>query len=292
MLRDNPRPDRGGRAPAANARPEIPWKTGTSFGFRDAWALGLVGPYVLGVWIGNFDGTPNPAFVGRDAAGPLFFAIADALGSVRDTREVPPSPGLSLVRAEVCALSGAIPGAWCPSRKQAWFIPGRSPIAPCTVHREVAIESASGLRACPGETESVRHEVYEFWPSDLLALFRSAGIARRTPPAFAPRCGQDGLAAVAGERLRIESPQARVAYLLRDGRDDAIPLAAIADADARRIHWFVDDAYVGETKPGSTLFWRARPGHFVARAVDDLGRSETRHFEVAVVGDGRIPEAR
>jgi penicillin-binding protein 1C len=53
----------------------------------------------------------------------------------------------------------------------------------------VAIESDSGLRACPGETEAVRHEVYEFWPSDLLALFRSAGIARRTPPAFAPRCG-------------------------------------------------------------------------------------------------------
>jgi penicillin-binding protein 1C len=182
-----------------------------------------------------------------------------------------------------------MPGPYCPSRKRTWFIPGRSPIATCAIHREVTVEAATGLRACPGETRGVRREVHEFWPSDLLALFRAAGVARRTPPPHSPRCSGGGYAAIGGAPLRIESPEVRVAYLLRDGRTDAVPLSAVSDADARRVHWFVDDAYVGESRSGGTLFWQARPGRFVVRAVDELGRSETRTFEVGVVGDGRRP---
>src|SRR5262249_2681514 len=77
MLRQNPRPDdtlvtQPGRLP-------VYWKTGTSWGFRDAWTAGIVGPYVIVVWVGNFDGSGNPAFVGVETAAPLFFHIADAL---------------------------------------------------------------------------------------------------------------------------------------------------------------------------------------------------------------------
>ena len=78
MLRANPAPG-DEMTPRRRAGASVAWKTGTSFGFRDAWAVGVVGRYVLGVWVGNFDGTPNPAFVGREAAGPLFFGIVDAL---------------------------------------------------------------------------------------------------------------------------------------------------------------------------------------------------------------------
>ena len=70
MLRQNPRPD-----DAAIAQPgglPVYWKTGTSWGFRDAWTAGIVGPYIVVVWIGNFDGAGNPAFVGVEAAAPLF----------------------------------------------------------------------------------------------------------------------------------------------------------------------------------------------------------------------------
>lgn len=279
MLRTNPRPGQDVRASDTRARRGVPWKTGTSWGFRDAWALGLVGPYVVGVWIGNFDGTPNPSFVGREAAGPLFFGLADALRAASGAAEPPPPRDLALVRVEVCALSGAVPGAHCPSRKATWVVPGVSPIAPCAIHREVAIELATGLRACPGETRGVRRDVYEFWPSDLLGLFRSVGIARRTPPPFARDCG---VGRAGGEPLRIELPEARVAYQIRPGAQDPIPFTAASDADGRRVHWFVDDAYVGATPSSGTLFWTARPGRFVVRAIDDLGRTQTRMLRVDV----------
>jgi penicillin-binding protein 1C len=286
MLRANPRPGAVTRAGEPRGIHGVPWKTGTSWGFRDAWALGLVGPYVVGVWVGNFDGTPNPAFVGRHAAGPLLFRIADALRELPGAALESPPGELALVRTQVCALSGAVPRAACPSRKTTWAIPGVSPIAPCTIHREVEVEMASGLRACPGTARSVRRVVYEFWPSDLLTLFRSAGIARRTPPPFAAECRADGsvrLARGGGTPLRIESPQARVVYQLRSAGGDQIPLHAVSDADGRRIDWFVNDAWVGRVASGDTLLWRARPGRFTVRAVDDLGRAQTRRIEIAGV---------
>src|SRR5207244_5580669 len=86
MLRRNPRPDDDGTIPV-RARWPIAWKTGTSWGFRDAWSAGVVGPYVLIVWIGNFGGEGNPAFIGVDAAAPLFFRIADALNFARPNEE-------------------------------------------------------------------------------------------------------------------------------------------------------------------------------------------------------------
>lgn len=285
MLRENPRPGEELGGMHARRRTSVAWKTGTSFGFRDAWAVGVVGRWTLGVWAGNFDATPNPALVGRDAAGPLFFRVVDALRRVGERAE-PPIPPPGVVRTSVCALSGAPPGPHCPGRTETWAIAGRSPIATCSVHREVAIDVASGLRACPGETAHVRREVYEFWPSHLQALFRRVGIARRTPPPFAPGCG--GLPA-AGRPLRIDSPQARVTYALRDGEDDDIPFSAVADADGRRVSWFVDDAFVGQSDAGGTFFWRARPGRFVVRAVDAMGRSVAQPLSVELVSDGRLP---
>lgn len=285
MLRSNPRPGEEVGATHARRRSSVAWKTGTSFGFRDAWAVGVTGRFVLGVWAGNFDGTPNPALVGRETAGPLFFRIVDALAATGE-RTPPSSPPSGLVRTSVCALTGAAPGPHCPGRKDAWTIAGRSPIASCTVHREIAIDEATGLRACPGETRHVRHEVYEFWPSHLQALFRRVGIARRTPPPYAPGCaGSTG----AGRPLRIDSPQPRLTYALRDGEDDDIPFSAVADADGRQVSWFVDDAFVGQSAPGGTLFWRARPGRFTVRAVDAAGRSVTQPLAVELVSDGRVP---
>jgi penicillin-binding protein 1C len=281
MLRANPRP--GEEMTARRAK--VAWKTGTSFGFRDAWAVGVVGRLVLGVWVGNFDGTPNPAFVGREAAGPLFFGIVDALRAAGEPI-VPPRPPTGLVHRHVCAVSGAEPGPHCPGRKETWVIAGRSPIATCSVHREIAIDDATGLRACSDQREHVHREVYEFWPSHLQALFRRVGIARRTPPPYAPACVERS---VVGRPLRIDSPQARLVYAVRDGESDEIPFSAVADADGRRVSWFVDEAFVGQSEPGGTLFWRARPGRFVLRAVDELGRSGTQPLAVELVSDGRLP---
>jgi penicillin-binding protein 1C len=287
MLSANPNPLQGFRPEWIRDHLTVSWKTGTSFGFRDAWSVGIVGPYVLAVWIGNFDGEGNPAFIGREAAAPLFFEIIDSLKSQDPEISQLPDKGLadlSLTKVEVCAVSGGLPGPDCSQKASTWFIPGKSPIAKCDVHRRVSVNSRTGLRACFDNAPGSRSAVYEFWPSDLLAIFRKAGVPRRVPPPYEPGCRMEEMSSK-GAGPQITSPRDGVVYSLRAGtlKEERLPFTAVTDADTKTIHWFVSEEYLGCSDSGKTFFWIPKPGRFVVRAVDDHGRSSVREVVTKIV---------
>jgi penicillin-binding protein 1C len=278
MLRRNPRPDEDGTIPV-RARWPVAWKTGTSWGFRDAWSAGVVGPYVLVVWIGNFEGQGNPAFVGVDAAAPLFFRIADALNLARPDEAVPsltPPPGVT--RVAVCVESGDLPNAHCPHTIDTWYIPGKSPIRVSQLHRVVAIDPQTGLPGCVPYSAGTRFEVFEFWSSDMLKLFRQAGMPRRTPPPLPPCATEDPL-----DAPHIASPLRNVGYALRrSAPQEAIALEASAAGDVQHVFWFDGNALIG-VRPlaDGALPWRPTvSGMHLIRIVDDHGRSAERDVEV------------
>jgi penicillin-binding protein 1C len=281
MLEQNPRPQ-----DSDLPQHELPvaWKTGTSWGFRDAWSAGIFGHYVLVVWAGNFDGTSNPALVGAQAAAPLFFRIIDALHAAEpDIADISLRPPPGVVRVEVCAASGDLPNADCPQTATTWYIPGKSPIRLSDIHRRIWFDTRTGQQACPPyDPRFVRSEVFEFWPSDMLRLFAQAGMPRRQPPA-ANECRR-GIPG--GHAPAINSPRRFATYTLRAARvgSETIPLNATTDGDVRTLHWFIDDAYVGTTRPDATVTWTpGRSGAFLVRAVDDQGRADSRELRVAVV---------
>ncbi|MEH6421660.1 penicillin-binding protein 1C [Pseudomonas sp. CGJS7] len=283
MLRHNPRPDAGSQS-ASRPLP-VAWKTGTSWAFRDAWSAGIVGPYVLVVWLGNFDGSSNPALVGVEAAAPLFFDIVDGLNAARvDLADPVRQWPINIKRVEVCRASGDLPNAWCPQRGMTWFIPGKSPIRISTVHRAVALDKASGRPACGRfDPSRMRTEVFEFWPSDLAQVFAQAGIPRRRPPS-GHDCGgaQDWL----GSAPSITSPYRATRYTMRLSHPDQVSLnlAATVDADVSKLYWFVGNTFIGSADPGKALAWTPdRTGQFRLSVVDDRGRSDEREIEVAVV---------
>jgi penicillin-binding protein 1C len=282
MLRHNPRPDEDWSVPM-RARWPVAWKTGTSWGFRDAWSAGLVGPYVLVVWIGDFEGQGNPAFVGVDAAAPLFFRIADALNLARPAEsasEPPLPPGVSKVA--VCTASGDLPNVDCPQTVETWYIPGKSPIRVSRLHRVVALDAVSGRPVCPPYAAGTRFEVFEFWSSDMLRLFRQAGMPRRTPPPL-PACAANDLP----DTPRITSPLRNVSYALRrtarnDSPADTIALDVSAAADVTHVFWFDGNALIGtRLVADGAMPWRPSSAgvHFI-RIVDDHGRAADREVEV------------
>ena len=262
----------------------VAWKTGTSHAYRDAWCLGVFGSYVLAVWVGNFDGKPNRAFVGLEAAAPLFFEIVDAVRAERpESAAAVSSPPPGVRRVEVCAVSGDLPGPHCPHTVSTWFIPGRSPIRTCEIHREVLIDASTGRRTChPGPF--AKPEVFEFWPSDLARLFREAGMPRRSPPSGSDDCTLDERAS-RGTPPQIVSPQPGVTYSipLRALGAETVPLSAVTDADVREVYWFLDDSLLGRASAREQFFWTAKPGTYLLRAVDDQGRSDSRDFRVALL---------
>lgn len=272
MLRNNPRPDTG-----RPAFPAVAWKTGTSWGFRDAWTAGVFGRYALVVWLGNFDASSNPALVGVQAAAPLFFQIVDSLrGQGLDAGEVAAKAPANLSRVEVCAASGDLPNEHCKQLAQTWFIPGKSPIKLSTLHRAVLVD-ASGRAVCQ-RGANIHEEVFEYWSSDMLQLFAQAGMPRRVPPAPA-RCGV-AAAETQGDGPRIVSPLQGASYVLRVRQ--ATPLTLRANA-ARQgpVYWFADAAYLGQAAAGKDLSWQPpAAGRYRLSAVDAQGVADTR--EVAV----------
>jgi|HubBroStandDraft_6_1064221.scaffolds.fasta_scaffold31215_2 penicillin-binding protein 1C len=256
------------------------WKTGTSHGFHDAWSIAAFNHYVLAVWVGNFDGKPNPAFIGRSAAAPLLFQIIDALRASWPEQNEPhsPPPNANLKRVEFCAVSGDLPGLHCTHRVEGWFIPGISPIKTCDVHQEILVDMATGLRVPIDDgTRQLRREVYEFWPSDLLKLFERAALPRNAPPPFLPGTESE-FAARSGNPPKIISPSDAHATLL--GASNEIPLRAKTDADVREIYWFADKNFIGKSRAADVLGWKSPPGNYQLIALDDHGRSGSCRVDI------------
>lgn len=260
---------------------KIAWKTGTSSGFRDAWTVGVFGPYVVAVWLGNFDNKSNPALVGKEIAAPLMFEIAGAISRQVDVPAYVKIPTrLHLTQVEVCKASGMLPTRYCTDTETTWFIPGKSPIKTDTIFREVAINNITGKRTCHFD-KNTRFEIEEFWPSDLLKVFRQAGVQRRTPPAYESDCLVEQMIA-SGMFPQITSPQTQLSYIIRPslGQKTRIPLTATADADVQYLYWFMNESFIAKTPRDQTLFWEARPGKFIVRVVDDHGRGDARDINV------------
>jgi penicillin-binding protein 1C len=282
MLSNMPRAD---SAAAEVQRLPIYWKTGTSWGFKDAWSAGIVGQYVLIVWLGNFDNSGNPAFVGADSAAPLFFNIVNSLQATQklyDVNKIIPS-GVKMV--DVCLSSGDLATVWCKRKGKSWFIPGISPIKVDTVYRPVVIDKKTNLPVCDGKkSANTKIEVYEYYSSDILDIFKRAGLPKREPPSM-EHCKQKFDLSI-GINPAITSPLRNTIYTIREQNEskERIMLSAVTDADVKMLYWFINDEYIGSSEQSKSIFWLPKKsGKFEIRVVDDHGRSDRRSVQAVVI---------
>jgi len=236
---------------------------------------------VLVVWIGNFNGKANPAFVARECSAPLMFQ-AFARMALPCVRTAQPA-GVSQV--ELCAVSGQLPTSFCQHSLTGWFIPGVSSVQACDIHQEILIDPVTGLRVAADDgIRRLHREVWEFWPPDMLAMFKKAGLPRRDPPAFEP----GGQVLAAHQRMaapRIVSPQVRRIYTLRADDPDrqSIPLRADAAAGVRKVFWFAGKQFLGAATPVEPFLWKASPGTWHLQVLDDQGRGASCEVRVEMV---------
>ena len=277
MLEQNPAPD----DPYSNSYRSVPvaYKTGTSIGFKDAWSIAIFDRYVLCVWLGNFSGEGNNAFIGRLSATPLEFSVIEAiLAEIPSSKLLPVRPLPPEVKTvEVCAVSGDIPSEDCPQLAETLFIPGVSPINRCRIHRRIYIDTRTGYRTNETEGPFIRSEVREFWPTDILEIFELAGLPRFSPPPWPPDTG-DTLAVNTGFPPSILSPLSNTVYIVRPGLDagdrfNQMVLLAASDQDAGELFWFANTRFLGRARPGERFIWSPEPGIWDISVVDSRGRS-------------------
>lgn len=273
------RPDLPGGFERALGVPAVAWKTGTSYGHRDAWAFGYSADHVVGVWVGNMDATPVKGISGAVHAGPILFELFRAVE--RNGSRLPDPGPLNLAQVEVCAESHDLPGPYCDRRITVTTIPGVTKLAPCTVHRQIHVDVAQGLRLAGEclERHASRPEVVTEYPAELCAWWRSAGIAFPAPPPPHPDCAE----VAGGEPPRIVSPTAGAPYSLRRDVPTAfqrLSLTAHVAAPASKVYWYQDGLLVAQGTASDRLFVDLAPGRHRLVVMDDLGRMDSVTYHV------------
>ncbi|MDR3087437.1 MAG: penicillin-binding protein 1C [Azoarcus sp.] len=269
------------------ARRGIAWKTGTSFGFRDAWAVGVSDRHTAGVWVGRPDGTPNPGFFGANMAAPLLIDLFAAVDETRAQR-TPRAPPASVTAARICWPLGTradgLPPALCHRERSAWLLNDTAP--PTFADRLRGGEArytdfrdaATGLRvraACA--PDAMRAVEMARWPAILEPWLDAATRQRALPPPWAAAC------------RRAQAPETGLKIIgIADGETIGIAgngLAPILRLEARggqeELIWLVDGRQVGRTPPERSLAYVfAEPGRHAITVLDKTGRYDRVEISV------------
>ena len=278
-LSQKDRPDFPKRRDVSAVPAEIHWKTGTSFGFRDAWAAGSGPAYTAVVWTGNVDNKPSADLIGSEAAGPLLFDVLEGLADHAHAHLSTAAPE-ELTEIEVCAYSGHIPSDACDHRIKVLAPIHAVPTTPCPYHQAFDVERDTAhavMPACRVPDKTYDRKSFVMLPSSVTAWLTQRNRALPETPVFA-----EGCAAVAnGVAPVIVTPSEGQIVMLLPGvpaRSQVVPLTATTRAAT--LSWFVDGALVGSAPASQRLFWTPSPGKHEVVVADEAGRKARRTLEV------------
>ncbi|MCO5934927.1 penicillin-binding protein 1C [Mucilaginibacter sp. RB4R14] len=255
----------------------IAWKTGTSFGFRDGWAIGITPKYVVGVWVGNTDGEGRPGLTGIHTAAPVLFDIFRLLPSAREWFDVPTG---EMVKINVCKESGYRAGPNCEHAVEQ-LVPKSGLKAPvCPWHKLVHL-SADQKFQVTGNCTSPDNIVNRAWfvlPPSMEYYYKTKNYQYRTLPPFAPGCEQ----AEANPMELIYPKDGAKIYvpLEADGKRGRLICNAAHRQSGVKIFWHLDDKYIGESSAYQQMALNPLPGKHKLTLVDANGNTLQINFEV------------
>jgi penicillin-binding protein 1C len=292
ILESAPRPGTAADTFDPGGRMRVAWKTGTSYGYRDAWAMGSTRRYTVGVWVGRPDGTPMPGQYGAMTALPLLFETIDSLAtSAGDAAPRPPPANVEHV--EVCWPLGLPPDPaqpqLCRKRREAWTLDGNLP--PTFAERDARLWNAgverfdvdartgqrlTGECARPHERRS---DAIARWPSLASPWLAADTRAAAMLPPRAPDCAPDNRDAT--ESLRIDGLVDRATLARPSNRTTPLKLSVRALGSEARIRWLVDGRWIGDSNGGASFdFDFAEEGAHTLTALADTGAWSAVAFRV------------
>lgn len=254
----------------------IAWKTGTSFGFRDAWAVGVTPEYVVGVWAGNADGEGRPGCIGIQAAAPVLFDIFDLLPDSRTTFEVPYD---ELSPVALCKKSGFRALSSCEADT---ILTANSSIKAkaCPFHKQVHLDAEQAYRVsadCYFTSEMVHKSWFVLPPAEEF-YYKKRHSDYRTLPPRAPGCAN-----IQEAVLQFIYPKPNtVISIPRDlnGKQSRTVFKAAHRQEGKSIHWHLNEEYLGSTETFHSLELLPPLGQNNLTLVDEDGARAEITFEV------------
>lgn len=254
---------------------EIAWKTGTSFGNRDAWAIGITKKYVVGVWIGNADGEGRPSLTGVNSAAPVLFDVFDVLPRTKWFSV----PHDELIEVEVCENSGYLATKVCPKKTMLISEAGKRSKA-CPYHQLVHLDSQKQFRV-NSSCEDINTLVATPWfvlPPLMEFYFKSTNASYKSLPPFKTGCYSEAIAT-----MDFIYPKNNGSVVLTkgfDGKTNEVVLKIAHSKPETTVFWYVDDDFVGQTRTFHEMAILPKTGNHIITVVDELGNEAKRLLNV------------
>lgn len=275
---DVARPDEEKQWEMFSSAQKIAWKTGTSFGFRDAWSVGISPDYVVGVWVGNADGEGRPGIVGGKVAAPILFDVFSGLQGQSKWFETPFS---EMEQIEVCALTGFKASEYCHKKRKQW-VPIRAAATPfCTYHKKYYLNPKSLQRvnsSCFTMAEAIDTSMLTLNPMVAQYYEKNHPSYQKLPPVD-PKC--QSLEEENTIAFIYPKKESRV-YLpinIQGELEKMVAEASLAD-NSKTLYWYLDEFYYGKTKDIHQIEMRPEAGEHTITVVDEKGQKKELTFEV------------
>lgn len=254
----------------------IAWKTGTSFGFKDAWAVGTTPKYTIGVWVGNADGEGRPGLTGITAAAPILFDVLDALPQSNWFQE----PFDDLTELEVCTQSGYRASVYCIETQKEYVPPHGTRSGPCPYHHQVFLDNSEQFRV-HSDCHPLENMVAKNWfmlPPVLEYYYTTSH------PNYAPLPPYlDGCSFMESQGMDFLYPKRNETILLpKDlgNKTSDIVLKLAHQQSNAIVYWYLDETYLGKTENFHELILDIKPGDYVLSATDHLGNRLVQSIQV------------
>ncbi len=254
---------------ATERMPKIAWKTGTSYGRRDAWSIGYNKNYTVGIWAGNFSGAGAADLSGANVATPLLFKIFNTIDYDSDEGWFTQPKDCDI--RQVCSETGLLPSDHCTSLVTDYFIPLISSTKVCSNWQEIMVspdEKMSYCKSCVPES-GYKKKWYKITEPDMQAWFEENRITWQKIPPHNPNCEL----IFKGSAPFITSPVNGTEYLI--SRKDPEPLQLISKTanDVSKVYWYINNKFYKSCNAGEKQFFIPQEGAVKISCTDDKGRN-------------------
>lgn len=249
--------------------PKIAWKTGTSYGRRDAWSIGYNNRYTIGVWVGNFSGEGVPELSGAEKATPLLFRLFNAFDYNSPKQWFPVPEKLDL--RYVCSQSGRVPSEFCHDQIIDYFIPGISSTEGCQHLKYIYVSADSTVSYCTSCLPELgyKRSLYPNPEPELITYYDEQNIPYRKIPPHNPDCER----LLSGSPPRVISPVHENEYFVNIQDSMEILLSAHTAIDVDNIYWYINKKFYKSVPAGSHCFFTPPEGRVEISCSDDKGRN-------------------
>ncbi len=287
-MQDVMRPGEEGLWQQFSSSQKIAWKTGTSFGFRDGWAIGLTPEKVVAVWVGNTDGEGRPGLIGIQTAAPILFDIFRLLpNNILPAGQAGwfEKPKYNFSFVPVCRQSGYRANIDCPDTDTLFMPSNAIKVALCPYHKLVHLDATGSFRvteACESPS-NMQHKSWFILSPAMEFYYRQRNIDYKVLPPFKSGCIPIVIGTETGKLIEIIYPQpdAKIYVPLEiNGERGKTVFTAAHRRAGSKIFWSMDDEFIGTTQNFHQIGLNPSPGKHIITLVDENGISVSRQFEI------------